>query len=90
MRGSPVPANWKSKTPDGRLICYAFNNPREKCAGGCGKVHCCQICLEKHPVHSCPHNRARPSPLKGGGAAAVAAAADGAALAVAGADGVAR
>ena len=35
-------------TPDGRQICFAFNN--EGCSGSCGRVHVCRICLD--PGHS--------------------------------------
>jgi hypothetical protein len=39
-------------TPDGRQICFAWNNPYEKCKGGCDRVHCCRICFEEtHPMH---------------------------------------
>jgi hypothetical protein len=36
----------QSRTPDGRLICYKFNNPNEKCPGDCTMVHVCQKCLK--------------------------------------------
>ena len=45
-----------STTPDGRQICYAFNN--SSCNNkSCSRVHCCQLCLDKHPKISCPHNK---------------------------------
>ena len=44
---------WFSKTPDGRAICYAYNNVGETCAGACGRVHVCRICFGKHAAHSC-------------------------------------
>ena len=28
----------------GKPICFAYNND-SGCTGGCGMVHCCQICL---------------------------------------------
>ena len=34
-----------SKTPDGRDICYKWNNPGETCGGSCGRVRCCQVCF---------------------------------------------
>ncbi|CAE7237303.1 unnamed protein product [Symbiodinium microadriaticum] len=38
------------RTPDGRLICYAYSN--EGCDGNCGMVHCCQVrgCFGPHPT----------------------------------------
>ena len=44
----------KSRTPDGREICYKFNNKGEKCDGACNRIHVCQICLGKHPRFECP------------------------------------
>ena len=35
------------KTPDGRLICFAYQ--RGNCNNQCGKVHVCSICGDKHP-----------------------------------------
>ena len=46
-------AGWRSKTSDGRLICFAFNNAYERCPGGCGKAHVCQRCEGNHPAHAC-------------------------------------
>ena len=43
------------RTPDGRNICFKFNNPEERCDGNCGFVHVCQLCLgANHPKHNCP------------------------------------
>ena len=39
----------QSHTPDGREICYAFNN-KKGCAGKCGRIHVCQVCLD--PAHN--------------------------------------
>ena len=37
-------------TPDGRQLCFAWNNPQEGCEGGCNRVHACRICLDtSHP-----------------------------------------
>ena len=41
-------------TPDGRPICFAYNNHNEKCKGQCGRVHCCRLCFGPHPFHTCP------------------------------------
>ena len=40
-----------SNTPDGRQICYAYNNGT--CKGDCGRVHVCQLCLKPHPRKTC-------------------------------------
>lgn len=40
-----------SETPDHRQICFAYNSPWEKCKGSCGRVHCCRVCFESHPMH---------------------------------------
>jgi hypothetical protein len=37
-----------SRTPDGRSICYAYNN--QGCSGNCGMVHVCRICMKDHPM----------------------------------------
>ena len=42
------------RTPDGRQICYAWNSAGQRCRYDCGRVHCCQRCLGKHPLHACP------------------------------------
>ena len=38
-------------TPDGRPICFAYNNQDEECSGSCGMVHCCQKCFAMHPTY---------------------------------------
>ena len=43
-----------SRTPDGRNICYAYNNQHEGCRGECGMVHVCRICLGDHPAFRHP------------------------------------
>ena len=40
-----------STTPDGRQICYAFQEG--KCRGNCGRVDVCQLCLKPHPLKDC-------------------------------------
>ena len=35
-----------STTPDGRQLCFAWNNAKEGCKGDCGRVHACRICLD--------------------------------------------
>ena len=41
------------RTPDGRQICWKWNNPRERCRFQCGRLHVCQICFGQHPAHAC-------------------------------------
>ena len=41
-----------SKTPDGKPLCYKWNNG-EGCKGPCKYVHACQKCFGKHPFHLC-------------------------------------
>ena len=42
-------------TPDGRQICFAWNNKGEGCQGQCGRVHCCRICMSPdHPTFEHP------------------------------------
>jgi len=51
----------QKKTPDGREICFAYNRAGEGCAGKCGRVHVCTMCLQQHPVYQCPmYSAARP------------------------------
>lgn len=40
-----------STTPDGRQICYAYQEG--KCKGKCGRVDVCQLCLKPHPLKDC-------------------------------------
>ena len=48
-----APKDWHSETPDGRKICFAWNNRDEQCRGGCGFVHVCRRCFGDHPAHAC-------------------------------------
>ena len=41
------------RTPDGRQICWRWNNPRERCRFQCGRLHVCQLCFGSHPAHAC-------------------------------------
>ena len=40
-----------STTPDGRQICYAYQEG--KCKGNCGRVDVCQLCTKPHPLKDC-------------------------------------
>ena len=44
------------KTPDGREICYGYNNG--SCPGNCGRVHVCQLCLKPRPRIECKNRKA--------------------------------
>ncbi len=62
MKGAGKGSNkdWHSRTPDGRAICYAYNNTNEKCKGSCGRVRVCRKCFGKRPVHMCKSSGAPP------------------------------
>jgi hypothetical protein len=43
---------WNINTPDGRVICKKWNTKNVGCEGGCGLVHCCQVCVQtSHRTH---------------------------------------
>jgi hypothetical protein len=43
-----------SKTPDGKAICYRYNNQKEKCRSKrCNFEHVCNRCFGKHPQYNC-------------------------------------
>ena len=50
-----------SHTPDGRAICYSWNNKDQRCRWNCGRVHCCQICFGSHPMHACKEQEGKPA-----------------------------
>ena len=42
------------KTPDGRPLCFKYNNNNNKCnSKNCNFVHQCQRCLGNHPKSAC-------------------------------------
>ena len=41
------------KTPDGRPLCFKYNNNAKCAAKNCNFVHQCQRCLGNHPKSSC-------------------------------------
>ena len=56
-KGKGKKGKWKYKgdflhstTPDGRQLCFAWNNAKEGCKGGCNRVHACRVCLS--PSHT--------------------------------------
>lgn len=46
-----------SRTPDGRAICFAWNNRDQRCRFNCGRLHVCQYCFGSHPAHACVNQR---------------------------------
>jgi hypothetical protein len=46
-----------TRTPDGRMICFAFNK-QSGCRGSCGMVHCCTTCHRAKSVLKCRHTDA--------------------------------
>ncbi len=46
-----------SQTPDGKGICYRYNNAKEKCRGPCRFAHVCRKCLGQHLLHMCPDGK---------------------------------
>jgi len=45
----------QSRTPDGKPICYKFNNEAEQCAKPkCTFLHVCGRCFRNHPMFRCP------------------------------------
>ncbi len=53
--GSSATPGCKSTTPDGRPICYRYNNKSERCnTGKCTFAHVCGVCFAKDvPMWSC-------------------------------------
>ena len=47
-------------TPDGKSICFKFNNQSEKCKAGnkCKYLHVCGVCFKKHPAYECTEGAA--------------------------------
>ena len=44
-----------AQTPDGRKICFKYNDPKAKCKKGetCIFAHVCGKCFQKHPMYRC-------------------------------------
>lgn len=57
-KGKTKGAGLHGSTPDGRQICFAYNNKQEACQGGCGRVRVCRNCLDpSHPMHEHPDTK---------------------------------
>ena len=54
--GPPNAISLVSRTPDQKLICFAYNDPSQTCDGKCSMVHVCRVrgCHAKHPMYQCP------------------------------------
>ena len=53
--GKPKPGDCSARTPDGKLICYGFNDPSTNCdRKKCRFLHVCGRCFKDHPVFRCP------------------------------------
>ena len=50
--------NLPTTTPDGKRICFAYNNQHERCPHGkaCRRERVCRRCFEPHPLHMCDKN----------------------------------
>jgi len=61
-------AGWNHSTPDGRQICYKFNDLHGNCKGECNRVHVCAICLDPgHKATDPAHHSSSASTGKGAG-----------------------
>ena len=58
-KGSGV-QNCASRTPDGKPICYGYNNFETRCRDSkCRFAHVCGACFGRHPIYACkPGNKA--------------------------------
>ena len=47
-----------TSTPDGKQICFAYNNQHEGCPHGkaCRREHVCRRCFGHIPLHMCDKN----------------------------------
>ena len=52
--GRQAPNNCARTSPDGKSICYGYNDPVNKCKNqNCSFAHVCGICFLKHPMYAC-------------------------------------
>jgi len=65
--------NISSKTPDGKPICYGYNDVNVRCRQKpCRFEHLCGNCFGKHPAYACsPGNRAQGAETQGSGTGSV-------------------
>ncbi len=57
---SAADSSMARSTPDGRPICFAWNNLNERCRGQCNRAHVCRKCFGSHPVYQCGKESAKP------------------------------
>ena len=55
LRGESPTSSIVPPTPEGKPVCYRYNNPQEKCkAKKCRFEHVWGLCFSpKHPMHAC-------------------------------------
>jgi len=52
--GKSSSSKGQAKTPEGKQICFKFNDPKKKCtARPCKYEHVCSFCFQRHPRHQC-------------------------------------
>ena len=42
---------YHNTSPDGRAICFSWNNKNQRCRYDCGRLHICQLCCTR-PMHA--------------------------------------
>lgn len=53
-----IPSGCQPKTPDGRSVCFGYNDAVVRCRNPeCPFVHCCGRCFAKHPIYVCRGNQ---------------------------------
>ena len=55
-KGPPleIPKGCARTTPDGKFICYGYNDKAVRCRNPrCSFEHCCGICFGRHPMYAC-------------------------------------
>ena len=69
--GLSVPPGCAAKTPDGRPVCFGYNDLSIRCRKPNCFEHVCGKCFGKHPIYACPGQRSAPvmvSETQGSGA----------------------
>ena len=64
-------ARCASSTPDGKAICYGYNDASNRCTkkNTCFFLHVCGICFQKHPMYQCTGHSTQTPETGGGGVA---------------------
>ncbi len=56
-----VPAGCAARTPDGKSLCYGYNDLSVKCRKkDCPFLHVCGRCFARHPIYACTGNKSMP------------------------------